>query len=246
MKKKFSRVLGISLLLIGNLLMILVGVLSFWGDFEAMFFDAAIKAQKRLKTLDCPAVITTNEIGTVSASFHNTDDEALTLDVRAFVTDGFITLMTEYYTDVYLEPDEVETVEWYVTADDAAYDRLILVRVHQMKESPLPYRNASCGIVVVNVPFLTGTQFIILTMAMGLVLTSGGIAFWVVNSKPIVWGKRKVFRTLILFSAISFLIAVSGLVGYWLLSMILTVIWLVMGISLIFHSLTKPQNRIVN
>ena len=244
MKTKLLRIVGISLFLLGTFLFVVVGLISTWGDFEALFFNAAIKPQEPLKTLNCPIAISTNEIGTVSASFHNTDDDPLTLEIRAFVTDGFVTLMTEYDSDVYLEPDEVKSVEWIVTADDAAYDRLILVRVHQMKESPLPYMNASCGIVVVNVPFLSGTQFIILLLFLGVVLTSGGLFLWACQSKPIVWGKLKSFRGMIIFAVISCLVAVSGLLGFWGVSIIATVVWVSIGIGLMWQSMSAPKNKL--
>ena len=243
MKKKTARLFGILSLILGVLLFVFIGVISIWGDIEASFFDAALLKSPKLKHLSCPAVITTNEIGQVTAEITNTDKKPVTIEVRAHVTNGFVTLMNEYITDVPLEPGETKTIDVPIVAENAAYKRLILVRVHQMKELTNPYQNAACGVVLVNVPFLTGTQFVIGIMSLGCLLIAGGFLLWALNSRPIILQRKRNFISLLIFTAIAVILAIIGLIGFWLLGIMIAVIWVLMGVSLIFQFLSVPNKK---
>ncbi|MFN2304481.1 MAG: hypothetical protein ACK2TV_12195, partial [Anaerolineales bacterium] len=146
MNKKSARTIGIIIFVVGIVLIIYIGVLSTWGEVEASFFNAALRSDEPLSTLSCPAAITPNETSYVSASFFNPDDKPIELEIRTYVTDGFVTLMKEYITDVPLEPQETKIIQIPIFPEDAAYNRFVMVRMHQMKQVPLPYKNASCGV----------------------------------------------------------------------------------------------------
>jgi hypothetical protein len=241
MKKKTARILGIITLMLGILLFVFIAVVSLWGDIEATFFDASLIQADRIKHLQCPPVITTNEISKVTAEITNTDRKPVTIEVRAHVTNGFVTLMNEYITDVPLEPGETKPVDVPIAPANAAYDRLILVRVHQMKELSNPYQNASCGVVLVNVPFLTGRQFVMLVMSLGVLLTAGGFGLWAFNSRPIILQRKRTFISLLIFAAIAILLATISLIGIWILGVIVAAVWLLMGISLIWQFFLTPN-----
>ena len=244
MNKKSARIFGIILLLLGIFLFVFIGGISIWGDIEALFFDAALAQAKNLDHLRCPAVITPNEISKVTARITNIDQKPVTIEVRAHVTDGFVTLMNEYITDVPLEPGESKTVDVPIAPENAAYGRLVLVRVHQMKELTNPYQNAACGVVLVNVPFLTGTQFVIVVMSLGVLLTAGGLSLWAFNSRPIILQRRRTFVSLLIFTAIAIALAVIALIGTWLLGIILAVVWVLMGASLIVQFFPSSKNEL--
>ncbi len=244
MKKKTARLFGILSLILGVLLFVFIGVISIWGDIEASFFDAALLKSPKLKHLNCPAVITTNEIGQVTAEITNTDKKPVTIEVRAHVTDGFVTLMNEYITDVPLEPGETKTIDVPIVAENAAYKRLILIRVHQMKELTNPYQNAACGVVLVNVPFLTGTQFVILILSLGVLLTAGGFSLWALNSRPIILERRRTFISLLIFAGIAIMLVTIALIGIWLLGIVLAAIWVLMSVSLIFQFFSSPDKKV--
>jgi len=240
MKEKTLRLIGIILSVLGTLMFVFIGAVSIWGDIEATFFNASLQSDTSLKTLRCPPVITTDEVGIVSANITNTDDKPHTIDVRAYVTDGFITLMNEYLAEVTLEPNESERLEWPVVAENAAYERLILVRVHQMKEYPLPYMNASCGIVVINLPFLTGNQLTAMIVILAFFLSGGGILLWALNEDSNVWIK------MIIFSISGCLFTVAGLFGKWFLGLFIFIVWILMGVGMIWQYLNPLRSKLPN
>lgn len=246
MKKKTLRITGITTLIIGALFFVYIGIISVWGELEATFFNAALRSEDPLKTLSCPAVITSHETAAVTGTFYNPYDKSANMEIRTYVTDGFVTLMNEYITTFTLDPGNTNIVEIPIIAEDAAYERVIMVRMHQMKRIPFPYQNASCGIVVVNFPFLTGSQFIIMILSLGTLLTIGGITLWAVNSKPIVWLRLKIFVAMIIFGLTSASIAIIGLIGLWGLALIMTVIWIFMGLGMIWQFSTASKKNLFN
>jgi hypothetical protein len=241
MKKKTARVLGSIVFIVGVLLFVFIGAISIWGDIEATFFDASLIQAKKLGHLNCPAVITSNETSEVTAKITNVDQRPVIIEVKAHVTDGFVTLMNEYKTDVSLEPGQSNIVDIPIAPENAAYGRLILVRVHQMKELTNPYQNASCGVVLVNIPFLTGNQFVILVMSLGILLTVGGLFIWALNSRPIILQRKRGLVAMIVFAAIAILLAIIGLAGFWLFGVFIAAVWLLMGIGLIWQFFSAPD-----
>ncbi len=228
MKNKNLGIFGCVLFIFGILCLVFVATVSIWGDIEALFFNAGLRSEG-LNTLKCPPVITKDETGTVTASFHNPDDELHTLDIRMYITQGYVTLMTEYLDKVQLQPDETKALTWEVNADNAAYDRLILLRVHQMKRYPMPYMNASCGIVVLNIPFMTGNQFVIILLGLGVLLTAGGILSWHYSRKSIKAKNPRIIRRMVILSAISVLFVIVSLAGMWILSIGFGLFWLLLA-----------------
>jgi len=234
MTKKIRRIIGVSALIIGTLIFIYLGAIIIWGDIEAIFFNAMLRSDEPLDALRCPSIITTNEIGAVYGKFNNSYDRTADMEIRTYITDGYVTLMTEVINNFTLQPGEKEIVEVQFSADDAAYDRFVMVRMHQMKRGPFAYQNASCGIVVVDIPFLTGRQFLIAMISLGVMLSAGGITLWALNTRPIVWGRKKVFWSMMTFSLTALSITLTSLLDQWVFSLILLVIWILMGISMLW------------
>jgi len=243
MKRKTKRAIGIIAMIAGSLLFFLIGILSIWGEIEASFFNAALRQMEPLSTLKCPIVITPNEEAFVSASFSNPTEKRLDLVVRTYVTSGYVTLMNEYISEVSLLPDETKVLKVPIRPEDAAYNRLVLVRMHQLKHVPLPYRNASCGVVLVKVPFLSGNQFVFSMITLGMLLSTGGIGLWTKNAKPILMHRRRIFWAMVIFSATSFTITLAALLNWWRFGIILTVVWLLMGVGMLYQFLTALESN---
>jgi len=151
--------------------------------------------------------------------------------------------MEEQIDTLIIAPGETESVEVKVTADNAVYNRLILARMHQFNYGPLPYRNASCGIFVLGISFMTGSQFITLTVVTGLILSLGGIALWLVSFKPIVWDRLTTLHEMIVLVCLALLIMIAGLTSRWIFGIFLIVIWLLLVIGIISQKVLSSNNR---
>lgn len=226
------RPLGVLLFALGLLLGMALFGATIWADFEAVLFNPGLSYEAPLRSLRCPVMITPSETGTVSALLTNPLDRSTERYVRAHVTDGYITLMREINKSVPLAPGEKERLHWTVTADDAAFDRFILIKVIVRGRYPLPSRQGTCGILVVNAPFLTGNQVLGLTFAASLLSMVGGYGLWFNASRPLDQPGRQVSRAMVALAGGVVLGAIVGWLGWWLPGLILFVI-IVLGIGVI-------------
>jgi hypothetical protein len=221
---KIQRALGVLIFAVGVLSgMALLGI-AVWGDLEASLFDASTRADASLTTLRCPVMMTAQEIGRVSATFENPLERPVTFTIRAHISQGHVTLMREINSKLPLEPGETQTLEWTVTPDDAAYGRLVLIRVRVSAKYPLPSRDASCGILVVDLPYFTGNQITAFALAAIVLSMVVGAGLWVVANRPLRGLAHEVTRAMGVLATSILVGLVLGLLGQWLLGTLLLVI----------------------
>lgn len=243
MNKKSLRSVGLLSLVLGSLILFVFGVFSVWADIEASLFNMDRADVDRLPHFRCPAVITANETGIVSLDLRNPTEKPLNFKIRTYISDGYVIFMREYRNEVPLDPGESERLEWEVTGKDAAYGRFVLVRAHQLARSPFPYQNSSCGILLVNIPFLTGAQVVWILMGVGIFLAIGGLLLWVSQSRPIVRETEKAYRRMLYFGGTALLLAVAGLLGWWGAGILLTAVWVLMVLEIIFNFIIVPTRK---
>lgn len=214
-QSKSFRILSVFIFATGVLLgLVFIGI-AVWGGIEAYMFDASLRAEASLTSLKCPVMITTAETGTVQASFNNPTERVIAPAVRAHISEGHVILMRQINTRVDLEPGESREITWTVEPEDAAFGRFILVRVHMFRLAPLPSRSGSCGIMVVDLPFLSGNQVVAFTLAASLTGMIVGGSLWVTGNRPL----RR--RTLHATKGMGFLAGsvlagiIAGLQGWW-------------------------------
>ena len=150
-----------------------------YADFESTLFDATTVADSAVRPIQCPVLLSTSEPGIVSAIVRNTKDTADEIVVRAHITRGHLILMREVEDRIELAPNESKKVDWQVTAQDAAFGHLILVKIIVLDNAENRSHKGSCGIIVVNLPEpIRGWHlflFILTISAFGII---GGIGLW--------------------------------------------------------------------
>jgi len=215
-RDKLVRFLSIVIFSVGLLLgMALFGIVV-WADFEAILFDPAIRQDASLNSLRCPVMMTEVETGTVSAAFTNSLDRSVELFVRAHISDGYVTLMKEVDTRLPLAAGETQRLQWTVFPDDAAFGRLILVKVIVKGGYPLPSRQGTCGILVVNAPYLTGGQIFTLGLAVGFLSMLIGAGLWILVERPLNETGLQVARAMGMLAGAVLVGTIFGLLGWWL------------------------------
>jgi hypothetical protein len=223
-RKKVIRALSVLVFSGGALLGIALSAAAIWGDLEATLFDVSLRADAPLKTLKCPVMVTTTESGTVAATFSNPTDRQISPRVQTHISHGYVTLKKENHTRLRLAPGETQQLEWPVDSDDAVYGCLILVRVLALGQYPLPSRQGSCGILVVNLPSVTGKQIIAFSVATGLSSMVLGVALWVAGSQPLSKQGRATARAMSCIAIAVLAAMLSALLGWWVLGGVLLVI----------------------
>lgn len=237
--KSFRHALSVLIFAIGILSGMSLSGIVVWGDLEASLFDASVRGDATLTTLRCPVMMTAHEIGTASATFENPLERPVTFTIRAHISQGYVTLMREINSKLSLAPGERQALEWTVTPDDAAYGRLILLRVRLSGKYPLPARDASCGILVVDVPYLSGKQITTIILVVSLLSMMVGAGLWVAANRPLRKRAREVIRAMGVLAGSVLLALVLGLLGNWLLAALILVISVLLGVVIIGYFVSR-------
>jgi hypothetical protein len=227
-RERLLGTLGVLIYAVGVVLGIAFYGGAAWGDLEAFLFDTSVDADGSLGSLSCPVVITSTESGILSATFTNPTERPIKPTVRTHISEGFVTLMRRIDDRPSLEPGEKQRLEWTVTADDAAYGYLILVRVFVKYPYPLPDRTAACGVLVIDLPGWTGSQVTALVLVASFLGMVVGVGLWVAGNRPLSGLILDATRAMIALAVVVLSGIISSFLGWWLLSGLLLMIALLL------------------
>lgn len=234
-KKKRINFLVILLFSLSALIGTALMFVAVWGDIEATMFDATYNGEKNLGTLSCPVLITPQDTGEFSAKITNPIDRTVKTSVRVHVSSGFLTMMREENEKFELAPDESRKLAWSVNPDEAAYGKMVLVRIFLFPNHPIPSKDATCGILVVDIPLFTGTQITIASTVLSAVGMIAGTSIWATNNEPLTKKKREVLRSFSILTGVIIIGTIASIMGWWLIG----TIGIVVTVLMTFGSITE-------
>ena len=245
-RRRLACILGVLVFSVGALLGLALFGAIVWADFEAILFNPAIRKEAPLTTLRCPVMITKAEgSGTVTAIFTNPLQRPIELYIRAYISEGYVILMREVVTKLPLDPGETKPLQWTVTTDDAAFGCLILVKVIVNRRYPLPSRQGSCGILVVDVPYFTGGQIFALALVAGWGTMAMGAGLWIVANRPLRGLGLKVAVAMGTLAGSILVGTVLGLRGSWLPGGLVFVITLLVIGAFIGYFVSRSDRELI-
>lgn len=229
--KRLINILAVLIFIVGTILGMGVFGLAAWGDMEAFLFDSSVRQEGRMK-LSCPVMINDYEYGKVGVTLDNPLEKTIKNRVQAHISQGYVTLIKEYLEKVQLEPGEKIKLEWKVQPKNAAYnDLIVMAKVRTLPTYPLTDRQGSCGILVIDVFNLTGSQTFSLGIALSIGFIAAGSTLWGINNRPVRGRTRDTFRVLIALGLLVIVGIVTSLLGWWLLGAFTLVLMLFVVIA---------------
>jgi len=219
-KKGIFHWISLILYAIGVLVGVAVSGATLWGDIEASVFDSSIIGDSKIR-LNCPVIITKDEIGKISATLKNPEDREKSFFVRAHISDGYVSLIREVNQQISVPPGAKTHLEWEVFPEDRAYNRIILFRALVSPSYPIPSQGNSCGVLVMDIPFLTGTQFYVLLLVLGLVCIFEGILIWNKINRPMKDDMRSLTNGMYALAIFVYATVLASFWGFWILGVIL-------------------------
>ena len=210
-----TRLLSTLLFAAGLLLAAALAIVAFWPDMEASLFDSSLTAEESIDRLSCPLLITEDETAAIKATFGNPFDRSVSFLVRTRISQGGVTLMREFSEVVELEAGASRQLQWEVTADDAAFGRMVLARVYAFRRNPMPSRDAYCGIMVLGVTGLSGDAIAGMALVASLLAIGVGGAYWLHLERPLSGRRRDVARAIGAMAALVLVALLLSLLGLW-------------------------------
>ena len=220
MKTKYLfRVLGMGLFLTGIILgMLLFGVAA-WADLESTFYGFDEMGGGSLNTMDCPVLMTSPEVGRVAATFENPNDKPIQYMIRVDVSSRGL-FRTER-SMLSLEEHKSKKIYWNVTSEDIDLRNFIFVQISNYPAQKIPFRQATCGIVVLDLPQFTGKQVFIFAMFVILVGILGGLVLWELFGQPFTGKLPEISRAMQTLGVFVLLGLLFSFMGYWMLGVLL-------------------------
>jgi hypothetical protein len=232
-KKNPRRYLAWAMYTLGLLVGLWLAGQLIWANIEAAQFDTLFTREAMLEGLSCPAIIVRGETGRMQVTLENEAERPLNFAVRANVSNGMVTLIRQERETVTLQPGEAQDLEWTVNAEDAAFDRFVLVRVHVLRNLPYPYRQGVCGIVVLDAPIKSGQTVLALALLTSVVGMAGGLYWRWRIERPLTGSKRSTTIIAIAAAVIVLLLIIVGLLRLWAIGLLLIAVsFILLGVLL--------------
>ena len=237
-KKKTLRTLGIisftASILVGFVMLVLMN----WANFEAyFFFGYTAPADTTLTTLKCPLLMTTADTGNISIRLTNTTSLDLSPMIRTEIS--YYGAARSDSNNYPLAAGETRNFSWMVSPDDMVFGHLILARVYVYSAYTLPSRDNTCGIVVVNLPGLTGIQLFVILIAFILVCMAAGWGLWLAGSHPLQAPGRIALTAMAIFTGVVLIGILAGCMDWWGVGLICTVICVLLTIAVVGNYIQK-------
>jgi hypothetical protein len=213
--RKSLRVLSVLLSGIGVVMGLVFSASMIWASLEASLFDTSLTGDTSLG-LHCPLVLNAQETGVVSARFTNTATWDVHLTVLADISESYVVMSRREQMILNLAPGESQVVRWTVSASEKVYGKFVFVKAANIRQMPIPSHIATCGIVVVNIPFLTGTEMVILAISLTVLPIAAGIFLWNRNNHPLMGRSRDVMRAMVWLAVVVGVDVLCGVFGAWL------------------------------
>jgi len=217
---------GIILFAVGTLIGVLLAAGAIWADLEASFYGFSKLTNERLNTLSCPAYMTKNETAAISMRLTNSTDRTVNQLVRAqFSTPLQIVTVDEARE---MQPGASKSFAWSVTEDNVDLGFFVFANVYRFATYPIPAQQSMCGIFVVNIPFITGLQFVLLMGALSVVGMGIGWWFWEKGNKPLRDHALDAARAMKFMSILVTVTMVVSMLGSWIMAGLLLVVCILM------------------
>lgn len=192
--QRIRTILGISFYILGILIGAALNVSMVWADLEASFYGFTRYGQERLKDLHCPVFFTSKEEGKITATFYNPTDHDI--DPRVWTDISSPGPFESNREAILVEPGKSVTLEWQISTNHVVLERFVFFRIFQSADYGIVSHEATCGIMFLDIPFLTGEQLFWLAFILCILGIIIGAGLWESSNTPLKGHTRDLARAL--------------------------------------------------
>ncbi len=145
-------------------------------DLEATMYGFIKFNYPRLSSLRCPMLMTTLDRAPVTVRLNNPLDRTLSWSVNAQFSPNIVLSDTSQSFD--LQPGESKELSWDVDQTNIDLGSFIFARAFASSTSSLPMREATCGTLVLNLPFKGGTTLFYFVLILTISGAAVGLFTW--------------------------------------------------------------------
>jgi hypothetical protein len=158
--------------LVGMVVGVFLVFVATWADMESAFYGFPRLADAGLRGFTCPVLMTRSDAATISLKLSNPTDGKVSPTVKTMISTPLVS--EEFIETIELAPGESKRLEWRVDSDNVDLDRFIFAKVLMYSAYPLPSRETSCGIFILDLP-VSGRVMLPLFVAISLLGMGWGL-----------------------------------------------------------------------
>lgn len=239
--KKWVSFVGAVLFIIGVLLGGSLNLLLAWSDIEANFYFGADPAGD-LPGMQCPLILSADEVGTVSVSLTN----PRTREMKPIIefTASSRGLFRQTKDQPTMAAEETREFKWNISRADIDFGIFAMAKVFVFSAFYQPNQlSATCGILWLNLPGLSGVTIYLLWVALSVVFIVGGWLMWYLVRSPSVWRTVLLSRGMaVLGIAVLVNLPVTAL-GWWELGFLLLILTVLIATSLVGYVILSEEKE---
>jgi hypothetical protein len=209
-----------------------------WGKYEATsyFFEGTTYAS--FNGLHCPVLMARSETGIIRAVFNNSDNQD---DEPYYQMEiGGIT-PRNFENQLSLPPHTSKSVQWTADANDINLGFFIFAKLDILPDGIHPTREATCGILVLNISGLTGGQIFWFMLVISLMEIPAGFLLWRTTDKTSTGRALETQRAMLALAVLVLLSIFTGLMGWWFMGIILCAITFLLIAIMLGYSLSSDD-----
>ena len=190
-----------------------------WADVESASYGFDRRASAPFNGLRCPILMTVSEGRAITVTVKNTTDKPLSPSVKTEISTSI--LPVETLESIRLSPGESKRLEWIVGADNIDLDSFIFFKVLVFASYPVPDRETTCGILILNLP-LSGRVLTIVAILLS-VLGMGYGLFTLKKSDPAVGPVARAARPFTFLTVVMVAGLFFSFMGWWIQNIVVLV-----------------------
>ena len=214
---------------IGVTVGLFVSFVATWADMESSAYDFPRLANAGLSGLRCPVLMTSHETSTIALEVSNTTGDSISPSIKTQISTRL--RPEEFLENIQLTSGESKRLEWSVDSENIDMGNFILAKVLLFSADPLPAREATCGIFVLDLP---GTGRSIVPILIVLSLISMGWGLYHIQRFRVPDDRISKYMSSMMFLALTIgLGLILSFIGGWMLSLLVLVVALLLVIILL-------------
>jgi hypothetical protein len=231
MKGRTKRTLGTVIFVLGLLLGLALAIVVLWGDFEATSYFNSGAGYAPFGGLNCPALMSPSEVATLSATFDNPGNREIQPYYEVEISGAAASRGLEGQPQVAAHSSK--TVSWTVDANDIDLGYFVMTRIDVLPFAGNPARESTCGIVVLNLLGLSGSQILGLWLGASLIGIVLGLGMSETGNEAGDRKERSVQNGLRAGGVAVLLALLTALIGSWVISLIFSAITILLLLILL-------------
>lgn len=233
-----KKTLGYVLYWLGIIIALALTALVTWASIEAMVYGFTTYSKVSLEGVSCPPLMTRSEKAVITASIKNPSDKPVSFLIRADISSP--ELLRSERENVTLEPGETRTFQWAISSSDIDLKRFIFARVYRYSSYLWKLAEATCGVYILDVPYLTGRQIYWGGVISSIVLIALGLRFTREPARPIQQGRSASLGTAMKFLAVVAVLGLAaGMMRSWLLGILVLVVSVILIMTVLLSKISK-------